>query len=660
MSLGSVVADEQSDLEIIKERYIENLLESTPSREEIKDYLLTLDFETGAWSDIDYASTIGSGWDTNEHPARASRLGMYYRKHEESLSVAEKSEIERALHSVWGYWFRVKPRCTTNWFPNVFACPRGLTHSFLLMQEIMTPEECELAEKIVFNKTTIQKTGANLITSADIILSRSLFKGDAELARLSIDAILSTVVISSQNEDGIQPDYSYQLHGPQQQFGNYGIASLRSGYSVYCNLLRGTSFAFSDEQIEMLTNYLCDGYKWIMWRGYMDINSSGRHYSEGRLKRQGDVIVELAAKVARACNDEQKVRIQTMIDKSRGEVEECGHKSFYCSDGVYHHSTGWASSLKMNSFRVVGGEQGDNNLKGYYVGDGAFYTYVDGDEYENVTPLWDWHKVPGITCYEKSTPVKSIGSGRLPRNQSAFVGDCTDGRSGIATMVLNRDSIYANKTWVVTDDFVLCMGNDVGDITGEAQLTTSIEQRFSRGDLLYLDGEKWRKIKGERVSSQSDTRFYNGKSGYIVLDNTEAVASVEHREGDWAEIDRANVSKVVKGDVMSLFVRHREQPGSYEYMILPNRTKEEIANFDTTKVKVLSNSNKLQLVEYGGVYYATVFERGVYEFSDVKFRALTAGIYMFRKLSSGEWSVVAHDPEQNLADDEIGGHLLVL
>ncbi len=414
--------------------------------------------------------------------------------------------------------------------------------------------------------------------------------------------------------------------------------------------------------MDMLANYLSDGFKWIMWRGYMDINSSGRHYAEGRLARQGGTILELAEKVSRACNDEQRAKIERMIAAGRSENPEVkvGHKSFYCSDGVYHHSQNWASSLKMNSFRVVGGEQGDNNLKGYYIGDGAFYTYVDGDEYEDAAVLWDWYKVPGITCYERDEPVKSIGSGRLPHNQSAFVGDCTDGKSGIATMVLNRDSLYANKSWVVTDDFALCLGSGVGDFTGSAPMTTSIEQRRKQSDLLWFNGKRWSAVDGEQSFSKGGTRFYHDKSGYIFLDGEEVVASVEQREEDWFKIDRADTPQVVKDDVVSLFVRHRKQPSSYEYLILPARSQEEVARFDTSSIKIHSNDERLQLVEYQGTYYATVFERGVYKAGDVRFRVVTPAIYMFKQEPTGEWSVIGHDPTQNLTDRDVKGHLMVL
>ena len=64
------------------------------------------------------------------------------------------------------------------------------------------------------------------------------------------------------------------------------------------------------------------------------------------------------------------------------------------------------ASVKMASKRVIGTELvNEDNLKGFYMGDGATYIYRNGDEYLNVFPFWDWRKVPGITSYESDAPI---------------------------------------------------------------------------------------------------------------------------------------------------------------------------------------------------------------------------------------------------------------
>ena len=64
------------------------------------------------------------------------------------------------------------------------------------------------------------------------------------------------------------------------------------------------------------------------------------------------------------------------------------------------------ASLKMASDRVMGVEtMNGDNMKGYYMADGALYIYKDATEYYDIFPLWDWRKLPGVTCYDDVRPV---------------------------------------------------------------------------------------------------------------------------------------------------------------------------------------------------------------------------------------------------------------
>ncbi len=686
-------------LDIIKKRYIDLLISESPDEQQVKSYLDNLDLESGAWRDIDYASTIGSGWKTNQHPARASQLARYYVKHTEESSLFTRQEVEDAIHAVWRYWFTNKPHCKTNWFPNVIACPKGLNESFLLMHEQMSAHELECAEKIVFPKTKIAKTGANLISQSNIVLMRALIQRDAETLQKAIDAVASTIFMAETLQEGIQPDYSFHQHGPQQQFGNYGSAALRQGFVFYANLLRGTPFALSEEKMDLIVNLVYEGFDWVLWRGYMDINASGRQFSEGNLARKGAKILETIEKLKPACNSEQLAKIESVIkgNQAGAPIGKLGQKSFYCSDGMYHRTPTWGASLKMSSAysdsdrpseqrlaalfqdtqvpgwarsmlqygtRIIGGEQGDNNIMGYYIADGAFYTYVDGDEYEDAVVLWDWRKIPGITCYDSDAAINvcnpiSSSVGVLPPNQSDFVGTCTDSKSGITAMNFKRDGIVARKSWVVTDEFVLSLGSCIGTESGAALLTTTIDQKLAKSDLQYLDGKEWVTVDGEMVAGDKVVRLYHDKTGYIILGGSQSVASIKHRTGMWNAFDRANAPKEAEGDLFTAYVRHTKQGDSYQYITLPARSRGEVAAFDLKSVDVVRNDGEAVIVRYDGVYYISAFESGVYKGRGVKFEVKTPGLFMLKPSGKG-WSVVAHDPTKRVADGEFASALQIL
>ena len=82
-----------------------------------------------------------------------------------------------------------------------------------------------------------------------------------------------------------------------------------------------------------------------------------------------------------------------------------GHKHFWDSDQTVHRFSTWMASVKMASDRVIGTELvNEDNLKGFYMGDGALYTYCRGDEYLNIFPFWDWRKIPALPLMRARLP----------------------------------------------------------------------------------------------------------------------------------------------------------------------------------------------------------------------------------------------------------------
>lgn len=647
--------DQTNELKLIGERYADFLMDQSPDEQTIKGYLDTFDWERGAWNDIDYECMIGSGWKSVNHSIRTAQLAMFYRKYPADNSSFTHKRLSDAIHAAWGYWLREKPVCPTNWFPNMISTPLNLGYSFILLQDEMTADELDVAIDFVMSKPTISKTGSNLTYMANNVLMRSILVGDTEMARKAIDAIIGTVFISEIGEEGYQEDNSYMLHGAQQQMGNYGREGLKT-MSLFCTILNGTSFDLTYDQKKILANFMADGYGWILWHSYMDMNASGRQYGENLITTKGADIVNISACIAPTLSSDDRERVEKMVERNLSDDainDLVGQKSFYCSDCMNHRRPQWAASLKMHSIRVFGGEQSENdNRKGLYSPDGALYTYVDGDEYENASLLWNWHKIPGTTCYDydfdEPLPIKG---GKLPTNNSRFVGTCTDNITGVSTMILNREGLFARKTWVATKDFVLSLGCDIRDSSGERALATTIDQKIKRAPLLYLDSaNNWQNVGGRKLLSDDNRRLYHDKTGYIILDNNELVAEVESRSEDWFNISRTHASNIKSDDMMTIYLKHPKPDGEYSYIILPARSQDEVRDFDTSKVEILSNTKRLQMVKYDGCYYVVAFENGTYDVENSLLITISQpGLYMIQK-DGADWSITAHDPTKRLSD----------
>ncbi|WP_418944879.1 hypothetical protein [Phocaeicola plebeius] len=73
----------------------------------------------------------------------------------------------------------------------------------------------------------------------------------------------------------LQADGCFHQHGPQPQFGNYGLAYVYT-MSLLSGLFSDTSMAFTPSQLEVIAGLLEEGYQWVIWQGEMDIASLGR------------------------------------------------------------------------------------------------------------------------------------------------------------------------------------------------------------------------------------------------------------------------------------------------------------------------------------------------------------------------------------------------
>src|SRR5262249_15036124 len=114
-----------------------------------------------------------------------------------------------------------------------------------------------------------------------------------------------------------------------------------------------------------------------------------------------------------------------------------GNRCFWRSDYMVHRRPSWFASVKMLSDRMVSAELvNDEGKQSHLLSDGATFIYRTGNEYRDIFPVWDWRKIPGITA--EQVALKPDGKAIHTRGGSSFVGGCSDGQYGFATMQLAR------------------------------------------------------------------------------------------------------------------------------------------------------------------------------------------------------------------------------
>lgn len=602
----------------------------------------------GSWKDIDYDSQNRSGWSPKTHVERILILTKVYRL--PSSRYFESKEVEAAIHKSLQYWIDRK-LVSLNWWHNQIGIPKTLGGALILFESKLTPQEKQDALAIM-NNAKFGMTGQNKVWLAGNVLVRGLLENDFNLVKSARDTIVSEIKMV--NEEGIKYDNSFHQHGAQQQFGNYGAAYI-SSMSFWAQMFSGTSIGFDQSQLNILSNLINNGYRRILWKGYMDVNALGRQFFRmAQIHKAFSVGFSalMLSEVDKVNESKYNDLIKDNFENRGQPTSLTGLYHFWMSDMTVQRRPLWMASVKMSSDRVIGAEAGNgDNLKGYYLADGATYTYVDGDEYSNIYPCWDWRKLPGITSYETNTPLKELSWGGY-HNSSNFVGNVNDGRFGITAMDFYRDGITARKAWIFTDDYVLCLGAGISADSG-CVVTTSIEQQVKKGDMFQLKNNTWNKTNLVEFTPQNEIRFFGGNKGYIIMEPQKGKALVESRSGKWNYIMNMYSKDMVENkEVLSLWIDHGKDPknSTYKYLILPAKSEEEVKEFKTEDVQILRNTKEIQAVwlpKENMAFIASYIPADIQLSKDIYLKSNETGLFLLKQ-DGRKLKITFADPTQQL------------
>lgn len=602
----------------------------------------------GSWKDIDYENQNRSGWSPKTHVERILILAKAYRL--PSSGYFESVDVESAIHKSLQYWIDRKLE-SPNWWHNRIGVPKTLGGVLVLFEQKLTPQEKEGA-LVLMKNAQFGMTGQNKVWLAGNVLVTGLLENDLDLVKSARDTIASEIKIG--NQEGIKYDNSFHQHGAQQQFGNYGAAYI-SSMSFWAQMFSGTEIGFDQSQLNILSGLINNGYRQILWKGYMDVNALGRQFfrmAQIHKAFSTGFSALMLSEVDKINQNRYNDLIKDNFENKREPTSLTGLYHFWMSDMTVQRCPLWMASVKMSSDRVIGAEAGNgDNLKGYYLADGATYTYVDGDEYSNIFPCWDWRKLPGITSYEMNTPLKELSWGGY-HNSSNFVGNVNDGQFGITAMDFYRDGITARKAWIFTDDYILCLGAGISADSG-CVITTSIEQQVKKGDLFQLQNNVWETKSITDFSSQNEIRFFSGNKGYIILGESKGIALQESRSGKWNNIMAMYPNDMIENkEVFSLWIDHGKDPqnATYQYLVLPAKSKDETKDFKTEDIQVISNTKDIQAIwlSKGKMAFVAAYTPADIQVSkDIYLKSSETGLFLLKQ-EGKKLKLTFADPTQQL------------
>ena len=568
---------------------------------EIESLLSYFDWESKCWNDIDYADMNRGRWPSTLHITRMYSLAKVYTAGKDRWRGSD--QIGRLLHCAMAWWYENMPKCP-NWWHNDIGVPKKLTAVLLMIRDELTDEEIRGGLKVL-ERSKFGRTGQNKVWLAGNNLMKGLLIDDEQLVIKARDFIAEEMCTT--DEEGIQKDWSFHQHGPQIQFGNYGLTYVET-ISFWLRVMKGTKYDFTEHQKNVVCNLMKEGICWSVYGGVMDPSYCGRqNFIDGGTGKAFSLAVA-AQNMAAAIDSESQFFTNVSNECLQPSVygnSLTGTRYYSLSDCGIYRTPSWYASIRMHSERTIGFEfTNKENTLANFSADGSVLLMQDANEFTNIFAYWDWRKVPGVTSYDDGRNIKCDDSIEGKRNYSKHVGGLSSGDVMASTMELNRDGIYALKSNFFFNDCIVCLGADIKTTRSDLlSLTTAVDQIHLSGKV--VQGKNW---------------LYHAGRSYVSLDGGKLNMTAELQKGKWDLIDPAFHDKWDEGHVFKCWFEHPVDGSSntYSYVILPRSDIKMVKKFahnitdDKAGLRVLSNNSNCQALYYGKTFCAVFHKAGNY------------------------------------------------
>lgn len=291
-----------------------------------------------------------------------------------------------------------------------------------------------------------------------------------------------------------------------------------------------------------------------------------------------------------------------------------------------------------------------------HLADGATYTYIRGDEYEDSFAAWDWDHIPGTTIDYENTPLTCQNTALL--GIESFVGGISsqDGTIGLSAMRFTNpitQTFSWQKAWFFLDGVQHVMVSNISSAS-TAPVHSVLDQRLSRGEV-FIDGVS----TSSGSTYQGCNTLWHGDVGYTFGDNSNVTLTVqlEQKTGDWSTIG-TSTQPPVSVNMFTAYIEHDQDMLSapVEYSVFPGMDQKTFARESMSRrVKTVQNDAHVSAVfddscgTFLGVFWdeaggGTMYAQGG---SAPVMVAVDANVAVIYKEDSGE--VTVSDPSQTLA-----------
>lgn len=588
-------------LATVGQRYRDQLMSSSTSS--AGTYMRSI-LPDGTWASDIYPS--------NEvpytHIARCSAMLRAYNKpgdlyyHSPEMLAAALLSFHRWMIEDWQDW---------NWYDNEIGATREAAYIMLVGRGQIPPHDWTKGLEII-NRAwpppdSDRGQGQNLVYRLNQTFIRGVIEDDPAVAHDAVQKLADEIIVPAKDA-GIKVDWAFHQHGPQLYWGGYGVGFAKD-ISRFALKVAQTNYSINPAKLDIITNLLLDGMQWAIRGHALDPGVTGRSNSRPSFSTAGNGFASICDTLIQA-DCARQAEVMNMANNIRGKREGIplsGNRHFFSSDFMAHHRLGYYTSFKMASNRVYGTESGSGEgVKNFHLPDGATWLFRRGDEYDDIYPVLDWKRLPGITCEQYIGEIPLCDWGNNSSSDSTWAGGASDGTYGAATFYLNRLNVSGYKAAFYFDDEFILLGAGIS-CDGSVKVLTTINQCLLNGTVTIHDGESASVFPPSNQTLNNLKWIHHDGVGYVLMEPKQILLRAAQQSGSRYDINNNYSTDIIRHNVFRACINHGVRPRSetYAYAVLPGIDANGVEDWaNDPRISVLSNTPALQAVVHKDIKVA--------------------------------------------------------
>ena len=504
------------------------------------------------FTDIDYTDQDRAVWPAARHLTRTERLAILFRQETApDVKAAYKDMVLRLLD----HWI-ANDYTNPNWWHNKLSDPNILGEIGVLMKEELGKERLRGLAVLVgrgcysVDPTLRSYTGANAVDIAMSSVKYAVLTGYAPAVKTALSVVSGALGYS--HSEGVKRDGTFFQHGNRLYMGGYGVVFI-SGMAKLIRMVSGTEYMFSAGELEPMSNFILTGLRTVSFGNILDPTVMGRSVSRPNAQPLGGIVRDLtllADTEGMPCREEIRAYAASIANNTK---QDYGVRYFDDAKFLVVNNADFYFSFRGGDSLMYYSEitNGENILCYNSSFPGVTTVMHTGNEYTDISPLYNYSAVPGTTAVPETDEALAAHDDVTDRRLPGVYGGTAANGAAVSAAKTTHEGIDMTVACFAADNAVILLGAGMKDSAGR-QMVTTLDQSYYAGS----------------CRQDGNTVVHNGVK-YELLEGGALIAEAEHRVGSWRRNSLTQPDVTAEGDIFTVYT---QSTGAYAYTVMAEGT----------------------------------------------------------------------------------------